>query len=591
MFRSVVTTIFLLAIHGGSVALAQEDFYTAALVDGQIIEGSHLENWPDSPGGALLDEQPLGTTGTPLRWLRNQRAPFPNDPPAGVEFIGGDQLPGEVVGVRSDEAGLSLTVTPAAETLYPGLGRRTELRIDPGEVQRIVWRRKAGRRFTPGRVFLHDGRDLAFRSLQWKETGITVLTEDGITEFAWSDLSELHLPAADPWQAHVRCLAQSDPQGLTRLKTVETSDGLRVTVSTLWFQSPLPYEQRVAGQTTTAWHHYLRPYWSRDPLWIADAAIARTIFFHPEEYLLSRLEPVFSESPQGFGQSWVWQPNRNVRGETMHNGGRDYAWGFGTHAASRLEFSLVDYAKTFRCRVGLDRLAGSGGCAQAMVYLNGASEPRYTSPILKGSRRAYDLGRIVLSGEPPRTLALASVSAHENRPPGADPFEIRDHVDWLEPIVELDRKSLLAAVSQVLPSETHPVIRDELQALAPGFEAPLPMTLEGVGPEAFKLSRFQAGVPSLLRGLIEVPSGKQTRLVLDVTANTRYVWPLVVMASGKRLWDDPVTKGKSLGNQRWLVEVDLSEFDGQTIAVELYNFGAHSSLGSALWHGVQVVSE
>jgi hypothetical protein len=83
------------------------------------------------------------------------------------------------------------------------------------------------------------------------------------------------------------------------------------------------------------------------------------------------------------------------------------------------------------------------------VYVNGGAEPRYKSPLLTGSSRAYDLGRVVLAGDPPRTLSLVSAAAHNDRPPGADPFEIRDHVDWLEPIVELDRKALLAAIAEM----------------------------------------------------------------------------------------------------------------------------------------------
>ncbi len=582
---------WLACVAAPGAAQTPENFHTAMRIDGTALEGSDLEQWPTSPGTALLNEQPLATESTPLRWLRNERVPLPGDPPACVEFVGGDILPGEVVGLRVDEAGTSLTVTPAAETLYPGLGRRTELRIDPAEVQRVVWRRKPGSRYTPGTVFLEDGRNMEYRSIQWKPTGITLLTPEGVADFDWAMLAELHLPWASPWDAYARCLARHDPRALARLKTLETSDGLRVTVSTLWFQSPLPAEQRVNGKTVTQWYHYVHPHWSRDPLWIAEGVVARVTFFQPEEYPLSRLEPTACESPQGFGQSWTWQANRNVLGDTLHNGGRDYAWGLGTHAASRLEFAVADYAKIFRGRVGLDRLAGSGGCAQALVYVNGGAEPRYKSPLLTGSSRAYDLGRIVLTGDPPRTLSLVSAAAHRERPPGADPFEIRDHVDWLEPVVELDRKALLAAIAE-LPTPTDPrLIREPLQAIAPGFEMPLSTGPEEASDELLKTARFQTGVPSLLRSLVEVPPGKQMKLRLEVSASSRYAWPLVVMADGRRLWEGPVTKGKSIGGSRREIEVDLSTFDGRTVPVELYNFGTHSSSGSALWHSVQVVSE
>ena len=42
--------------------------------------------------------------------------------------------------------------------------------------------------------------------------------------------------------------------------------------------------------------------------------------------------------------------------------------------------------------------------------------------------------------------------AHRDRPPGADPLNIRDFVDWLEPEVELDRGELQRQIRRRMPS-------------------------------------------------------------------------------------------------------------------------------------------
>jgi hypothetical protein len=41
--------------------------------------------------------------------------------------------------------------------------------------------------------------------------------------------------------------------------------------------------------------------------------------------------------------------------------------------------------------------------------------------------------------------------AHDGRPTGADPYDVRDLVDWLEPVVSLDPAQLAAAVQRRMP--------------------------------------------------------------------------------------------------------------------------------------------
>ncbi len=68
-----------------------------------------------------------------------------------------------------------------------------------------------------------------------------------------------------------------------------------------------------------------------------------------------------------------------------------------------------------------------------------------------------DTGRLPLqAGSPPGRLILQVDPAHADRPAGADPLDIGDVFDWLEPLFELDPEKLDAEVlrrgSQMVPA-------------------------------------------------------------------------------------------------------------------------------------------
>jgi hypothetical protein len=132
------------------------------------------------------------------------------------------------------------------------------------------------------------------------------------------------------------------------------------------------------------------------------------------------------------------------------SGGADFGWGFGVHAQHELEFELPAGAIGFRTRIGLDRLAGRGGCARALIYLGKErTQPLFRSDLLIGSDAVVDTKLLPLSGAMGQEsgLTLIANSAAVNRPAGADPFEIRDTLDWLEPEVELDSKYVTAQLA------------------------------------------------------------------------------------------------------------------------------------------------
>jgi hypothetical protein len=196
-----------------------------------------------------------------------------------------------------------------------------------------------------------------------------------------------------------------------------------------------------AEGSSKTWHHVIQPVWSLDVLPVPFKSICMRWSFAPEQVPLDRVPPAATVSPPLI----PWYTNRNSAGRPLRSGADKYAWGFAVHAYSELHFPLPKFAKAFRSRIGLDRIVGAGGCARARVYVGSTNgKSAYESPLLVGSKKTVDTGRVSLGLPPagPRHLVLQADPAHDNRPRGADPLNIRDKLDWLDPQLELDPAGL-----------------------------------------------------------------------------------------------------------------------------------------------------
>ncbi len=195
------------------------------------------------------------------------------------------------------------------------------------------------------------------------------------------------------------------------------------------------------------WVHALHPVWSPDPIWVPFRNLLIRQSFSPEEVPLSRIVASSIEQKSLIGQGWVVRSDRNVMGRLLRSGHRIYGWGIGVHAMNQLTFELPGEAVAFQTHVGLDHEVGNGGCSRVLVF-EGTSEeekPLYRSPLLIGSQQVEHSGRLELSkvkDDQPRNLVLVADTAHEDRPPGKDPWDIRDQVNWLEPMILLDTAKL-----------------------------------------------------------------------------------------------------------------------------------------------------
>ena len=196
----------------------------------------------------------------------------------------------------------------------------------------------------------------------------------------------------------------------------------------------------VKGDSTT-WSHVIQPVWSLDALRIPFKSIYMRWSFAPDRVPLSMIHPTASVSPP----LQPWHADRDAYGRFLHSGGRKYCWGFGVHAYSELIFTLPRSVNSFQAGLGLDRIVAAGGCARARVFLGSTEKkPLYASPLLIGSKKTVDTGPIAIrsAGEGPRRLILQADTAHHGRPSGTDPLNIRDKLNWLEPLIGFDTAAL-----------------------------------------------------------------------------------------------------------------------------------------------------
>jgi len=195
------------------------------------------------------------------------------------------------------------------------------------------------------------------------------------------------------------------------------------------------------------WYHMVQPVWSLDPLWVPFKTILMRWCFPVDKFPLSRAGPTETVSPAML----QWRADRNVDGGLLRCGGLLHGWGFGVHAYSELTFTLPPAAVSFQGRLGLDRFVDTGGCVRARVYLGSTkTKPVYESPLLIGSGKIVDTGAIRIPSSPkaPINLILQVDPASRDHPPKADPLNIRDKLDWLEPQLTLDPGRLRSEVSR-----------------------------------------------------------------------------------------------------------------------------------------------
>lgn len=458
----VCWTLFLLGGQENSnSAFAEEGRYSAALPDGTRISGSDLKGWSDSKQQPTLNGRGVFDAKNPFRWMIDHSLSPASQPEAYVEFFGGDRLPGEVVGFRdgqeSDFLDLPkhLLVNPSVSLNSPRSNRHSRVRVDTRWLKRVVWQPRTLDLYDPGHVFFKDGRALPFRSARWSNNSVTLLLEDGIQEVFFDDLLEIHFPLPDVWSVYYEQMAVLSPGSLlptkdhARIVQMESADGLKATVSTERLE---PFVNGNKNKPES-WYHQCQPAWSLDPFWVRFNSVWSRRFFWPHQVPLTIIAPQTVKQKSPLGDSWYWQADRNVYRQPLQSNDQEFGWGFGVHAFHEMTFPLPVSARGFRTRAGLDQSVGEGGCVRWRVSVRGSEEKTlHQSPIVRGTKQVLDSGRLSIppTEEPNRRreLVLSVDPLLSGSPPGADPLDIRDSLNWLEPELELDPNLLRREIAR-----------------------------------------------------------------------------------------------------------------------------------------------
>jgi S1-C subfamily serine protease len=488
----------LLCLAASPTLYGVEHRYVARFADGTRQEGNSFVNWHDNNAQPQLEGRSLLDPANPFRWIRDRTLSPGPEPTACVELATGDRFPGTVVGYAAggeeyDPLPGHFVVEPLTPLRPQPEAPRSTIRVLASQVRKIVWQRQERARYQPGTLLLRDGRSLTYRAIRFDDGFASLLTTDGNKRVSFQEIAEAHLPVPDVWQRYLEELAVLSPHGTSRLYQLETTDGLIVTGS----KERLSIYHQGNAQEVKSWIHGLQPAWSLDVLWIPNENVWLRRSFAPHEVPLSRFPPIDVQHQATLGSlATSWRRDRNLQGEPLRSGSREWGFGIGCTTTSGLTFQFPSGAKSLRGSIGLDRLAGQGGCAKGEILLGGKPPQKlWESPVLVGSDVVHDFGPLglPLPGET-QQIVLRADAVLSGRPAGADPFEVRDFVDWLDVIVEYDPAVLLPAVRSILPS-TVPAWTQWQVELAP-IAADKPAKFESFDADQLlpRPGRFRTGV-------------------------------------------------------------------------------------------------
>ncbi len=435
--------------------------YVAMFADGQRVEEAEVRDWNEPNFQARIGGRLVFDPNVPARWIIDRQQTTNTQPGMFVEFEGGDRLAGEVISYRDgtenryESRPPHVVVRPIAEIQPPDVSQPAYLRVSLNWVRRVVWEPVATESYRPSSVWLKTGVSLTFRSLRWTEQGITVLTTAGLKEFSFAELGEIHLPRINPWSAYYEQLSVLSPQLKSRLIQLGTTDGSR------WTTSVERYLSRHHGDKNRPeqWYQLIQPAWSLDSIWLRYRTIKNWRFFAPNEVPLSNFVPVQMTHQAVFGRGWDFQRDQNVQQGPLQSADHEFGWGFGVQGSSELIFEYPETASAVRTRFGLDRIAETGGCVDIEVLVgNQQSLLKQTNVI--GSKFVGEVSwQNLPPGEPEqRRIVFRTGMAHEGRPAGADPFDIRDIVNWYEPELRLDQAALQSRVALKRAAGLHGLI-------------------------------------------------------------------------------------------------------------------------------------
>lgn len=407
--------------------------FVAVFADGSRTNGAAMSSWPVLGIGAPLGGRELFTARNPVRLLRDQTKDVSREVPL-IVLANGDIVNGSLIGSQQGEGGLQLKVQ-LESPLLPVTG--THVLVRPDRIRRILGTTGALRSHpAEGTVVLTDGSKLMARSIRWREYGLSILTEAGVVETPFANLADVVFPNVDLAAAVLEdnlFASGSSPGAISRFTL---TSGAILTSSRVSREM----ERVRSGRSRSApqVYYYLQPAWSSHAIAVPEQEIAWCSYRGADEVSLSLLPAETNANRRLLGKVEPWRRNETVAGEyLLAGGGWESDLGIAAHSHSEIAFPLPSGSKTLSLAVALDRKVGEGGCVRCRIFADTlAGKELWESDILRGSDEAKATGELDVEGL--RQVILVTEFAHEDRPEGADPLDIRDDLLWLAPLVRLE---------------------------------------------------------------------------------------------------------------------------------------------------------
>ncbi|MFT5496314.1 MAG: hypothetical protein ACI9TH_001712 [Kiritimatiellia bacterium] len=430
-FFLLPSLLVMLSTLPGRLVAAPPIHYEVVYTDGTKIEGHRILKdhfLGHGRSDAYLDEHVIFAPGKQLHRFRNLNNDAYFTGPY-IEFGNGDILPGQVVGIALARAGrnepnhLRVHVSPPLATYT--LSTDPFIRIRADRISRIVTDTPGVPSDAKGYVRLKSGETYEAKSLRWKSDGVRVLTaKEGIQSAPLQDLVEIKRSAKEQIRSLMAGIKEIGLASTGRQMIIQTAHGARITTR----------EAKIVrhGDLMTM----VQPSWALDGILLHHEDILEVVYLGLDELPLSILPAELLDTRTLLGFQWNWYRNRNVRGDRLASGDRSSSMGVGMHAYAAVAFDLPPDVVSFSSWLGLDRAVASGGCATASVYTNDLEgKPLWQSDFLRGGEPALRVGPVSIEHQ--KRLVLVADFGHEERPRGADPFDIRDEVDWIHPLLKI----------------------------------------------------------------------------------------------------------------------------------------------------------
>ena len=434
----MMRTLLLLLVPT-SFLFAQDDEYRVIYGEKDLVTGVKLAGWDRLDNPPTIDAVPLFSDTKKIRYFEKLNVSV-NRATTFLEFHNHDLLPGQIIGYGGADPVRNIPehyIVHLSGNYRPFAEADGTVRVKASHVKRVVLEssRVTDTAHPPGTVVLRDESLVQATSIRWSETGLRALSNDGNISANWVQLSAV-FPNIDDPLTPLKCvmddyLAPSN-DGTSRITRYSTTDGGAFTFRESML-IPLRRENNLI-------FHTIQPAWSLDGIRILFDSVAFISYREHNQLPLSALPAEIIEEKNYTGFQWPWKRDQNRLGSRLTVGAMVSDIGISTHSYSKLSFQVPSEIVTrFKSYLGIDQCAEGGGCARvriSKINAAGTESVMYQSGFLIGSNPSTIADIAGLADA--TNLIIETDFGHVGRPAGADPFDIRDDVSWVMPLLTLD---------------------------------------------------------------------------------------------------------------------------------------------------------